>query len=85
LNVLVPIRFSVIWLRDHGVLNHQEYAMELVIVTLSMGTLILLATHVIDYAAEAARRQSSDRYTPEEQSPEVPLPFEGAAQYDQAA
>jgi hypothetical protein len=73
------------WHRDHGVLNHQEYVMELVIVTLSVGTLILLATHVIDYAVETAARQSSYRCTPDQESRDLPLPFEGAVQYDQVA
>jgi hypothetical protein len=68
------------WHGDHGVLNHQEYVMELVIVTLSVGTLILLATHTIDYFVETALRQSSHRYTPDEESRDVPLPFEGAVQ-----
>jgi surface polysaccharide O-acyltransferase-like enzyme len=68
------------WHRDHGVLNHQEYVMELVIVTLSIGTLILLATHSIDYALESTLRQSSRRHTPDHDSGELPLPFEGAVQ-----
>jgi hypothetical protein len=54
--------------------------MELVIVTLSIGTLILLATHMLDYALETTLRQSSGRYTPDEESGEIPLPFEGAVQ-----
>jgi len=52
--------------------------MELVIVTLSIGTLILLATHMIDYAVETTLRQSGGRYTPQEGSADLPLPFEGA-------
>jgi hypothetical protein len=32
--------------------------MELVIVTLSLGTVVLLATHMIDYAIETTLRQS---------------------------
>ena len=54
--------------------------MELVIVTLSVGTLILLATHMIDYAVETTLRQSSGRYTPHEGSGDLPLSFEGAVQ-----
>jgi hypothetical protein len=57
LNVLGPFRFTVIWPRDYSLLNHQEYVMELVIVSLSIGTLILLATHMIDYAVESALQQ----------------------------
>jgi hypothetical protein len=79
-HVLGPIRFSVMWHRDHGVPNHQEYVMELVIVTLSIGTLILLATHMIDYAVETTLRQSGGRYSPQEGSADLPLPFEGAVQ-----
>jgi len=52
--------------------------MELVIVTLSLGTLILLATHMIDYAVETTIRRSSDRYMPDEDSRDLPLPFEGS-------
>jgi hypothetical protein len=59
--------------------------MELVIVSLSIGTLILLATHMIDYAVESALRPSSNQLMPEDDAHDVPLPFEGAAQYDQAA
>ena len=66
------------WHGDHGVLDHQEYVMELVIVTLSVGTLILLATHMIDYAVETTLRQSGSRYTPDHESDDMPLPFEGA-------
>jgi len=47
------------WHGYHGVLNHQECVMELVIVTLSVGTLILLATHMIDYAVETTLRQTT--------------------------
>ena len=54
--------------------------MELVIVTLSVGTLILLATHMIDYAVETTLRQSGSRYTPDHESDDMPLPFEGAVQ-----
>jgi len=54
--------------------------MELVIVTLSIGTLILLATHSIDYALETTVRQSSRRHAPDHESEELPLPFEGAVQ-----
>ena len=54
--------------------------MELVIVTLSLGTLILLATHMIDYAVETTMRQSDDRHTPDDESHDLPLPFEGAVQ-----
>ena len=52
--------------------------MELVIVTLSIGTLILLATHSIDYALETTLQQSSRRNTPDQESGDLPLPFEGA-------
>jgi len=58
--------------------------MELVIVTSSVGTLILLATHVIDFGVESALRPIHGN-TPDDESQEVPLPFEGTAQYDQAA
>ncbi len=68
------------WHRDHGVLNHQEYVMELVIVTLSIGTLILLATHMIDYVIETTLRQSSGRYISHEGSGNLPLSFGGAVQ-----
>ena len=54
--------------------------MELVIVTLSVGTLILLATHVLDYAAETALRQSRYLRTPDEESRDLPLPFESVVQ-----
>jgi hypothetical protein len=45
---------------------------------------------MIDYAAESKLRPSNDRtrldlYMPEDEAHDVPLPFEGAAQYDQAA
>jgi hypothetical protein len=59
--------------------------MELVIVTRSLGTLILLATHMLDYAVESTLRAASDRHMPEDEADDVPLPFDGAAQYDQAA
>jgi hypothetical protein len=59
--------------------------MELVIVSLGIGTLILLATHMIDYAVETTLRPSSSQIMPEDEAQDVPLPFEGAAQYDQAA
>ncbi len=59
--------------------------MELVIVTLSIGTFILLAAHMIDYAAESRLRPSNGRNMPEDEANDVPLPFEGAARYDQAA
>jgi surface polysaccharide O-acyltransferase-like enzyme len=79
-NVLGLIRFSVMWHRDHGVPNHQEYVMELVIVTLSIGTLILLATHMVDYAVETTLGRSSGWYTPHDGSGDLPLSFEGAVQ-----
>jgi hypothetical protein len=71
--------------RDHGATTPQEYPMELVIVTLSLGTLILLATHMLDYAAESPPPRSNDRRMPEDNEPDVPLPFEGAESYDRAA
>jgi hypothetical protein len=40
-------------LRDHCLPQYQEHAMELVILALSAGTLVLLATHLIDYASES--------------------------------
>jgi len=58
--------------------------MELVIVTSSVGTLILLAAHVIDFAVESALRPIHG-HTPDEESQEVPLPFEDRAQFEQAA
>jgi hypothetical protein len=57
--------------------------MELVIVSLSIGTLILLATHMIDYAVESTPRPSNNQVMPEDEAHDVPLPFEGV--YDQAA
>jgi hypothetical protein len=63
-----------------ALLDHQEYVMELVIVSLSIGTLILLATHMIDYAVESTLRSSSNQLMPEDEAHDVPLPFEGAAQ-----
>jgi len=56
--------------------------MELIIVGLTIGTLILLATHMLDYAVNSGLRPSSKRYMPEDEAQDVPLPFEGAAQYD---
>ena len=56
--------------------------MELVLVTLSVGTLLLLTTHMIDYVLESTSQPSSDRYMPEDETHDLPLPFEGAAQYD---
>ena len=52
--------------------------MELVLVTLSVGTLILLATHMIDYVLESTLQTTSDRYMPEDDAQDSPLPFEGA-------
>ena len=54
--------------------------MELVIVTLSIGTLILLATHMVDYAVETTLGRSSGWYTPHDGSGDLPLSFEGAVQ-----
>ena len=73
------------WHRDHGLLNYQEDIMEIVIVTFGIGTLVLLATHMIEYAVETALRSSSYPFTPEEESRDPPLPFEGAVGYEQAA
>jgi hypothetical protein len=53
------IRFSVMLARDHCLPKHQEHAMELVILALSAGTLVLLVTHVIDYASEPKLRSAA--------------------------
>lgn len=60
--------------------------MELVILTLSVGTLVLLAAHLIDYAYELKLRSTALLRVPDEAMPasDVPLLFE-VAHYDQAA
>jgi hypothetical protein len=84
---VIAIRFSVMLLRDHCSSKHQEQAMELVILALSAGTLGLLATHLIEYASESKVGSAPLVGMPDDEFPvhDVPLPFEGAAQYDQAA
>ena len=61
--------------------------MELVILALNAGTLVLLATHLIDYASESKLRSAALLRMPDDESPahDAPLPFEDGAQYDQAA
>ena len=85
MNVIDAIRFTVTRPRDHDALKKQEYIMELIIVTLCVGTLILLATHMIDYTAESILRPVSARYMPEDEAHDVPLPFGHAESHHQAA
>jgi hypothetical protein len=61
--------------------QHQEHAMELVILALSAGTLVLLATHLIDYASESTFRSTALLRMPDDEFPvhDAPLPFEDAA------
>jgi hypothetical protein len=59
--------------------------MELVIVTLCVGTLILLAMHMIEYTAESILQPVSARNMPEDEAHDVPLPFDDAECHHQAA
>jgi len=61
--------------------------MELFAVISFMGTLVLLAVHVLDYALESQRRPMSALHTPDDEFPTdgAPLPFDHLSRYDQAA
>jgi hypothetical protein len=60
LSAVIAIRFSVMLLRDRCLPKHLEHAMELVILALSAGMLVLLATHLVDYASESKLQSMVD-------------------------
>jgi hypothetical protein len=58
--------------------------MELFAVISFIGTLVLLAVHVLDYALESQRRPMSVLHMPSDEFPTdgAPLPFDTLSQYD---
>jgi hypothetical protein len=69
-------------------LEQAEISMELFVLVSFIGTFVLLATHVVDYAIEVLRGQKPRASMPDGEVPfrEIPLPLENnEEQYDRAA